>query len=143
MSKDIYKPESTTEISQVEARRQNLFQRRELTDIIKTHVELAREYGSKNAEKYYMSISRLLKNKLKLPQKDESGKPIPRSKYTTEELMLATIAERIAANALEYGLQQVLNGDIDEKYIEAPYKQAYVRLKESIETFVHMYGVKQ
>jgi phage regulator Rha-like protein len=110
----------------IEKRKRGKASRLEETNAIKRYVDYAKSHGSKNAEKYYMTISKMENKALFfLEQK------FPNVRDVLEGHQLETIAnaDRIVARQLE---QCVEDGK--------PYKEGYVMAKMAIESFSQLIG---
>jgi len=102
----------------LEKRKETKVIRRELTDMIQEFIEYAKNQGSKSAEKYYMSISRMELTGLFLL---EQKYPNYRDLMDFKQLNLIETADELIARSLKEAMNQGLN-----------YKKCYAYAKEQI-----------
>ncbi|MBF0463263.1 MAG: ORF6N domain-containing protein [Magnetococcales bacterium] len=93
--------------------------RRELTDAIQAFIEYARGQGSTHAERYYSNLTRMTRSVL--------GERANRDDLDAGQLVALAMAERIAAQAIQAGVQAAL-----------PYKAIYQAAKGRVTTMVAM-----
>jgi phage regulator Rha-like protein len=109
----------------LEKRRETKVMRRECTDKIQKFVEYAKAQGSKSAEKYYMSLTRMELTGLFII---EQKYPNHRDVMSMRQLNLIEMADEVIGNALEDGMNQGL-----------PYKECYVLAKERISQLARLF----
>ena len=90
------------------------------TDEIKALVTYAKENGSKNAEKYYITFSNLANKAVRIDSNQ-------RDTATTNQLNNLILIENIINHVIQEGLQQ-----------QAYYKEIYKSCKERIEQFKYI-----
>ena len=100
--------------------------RRETTDVIKEFIEYAKSQGSKNADQYYMVISKMLNSLLFIV---EGRYKNVRDMLTVRQLMTISSAEQIVERALSLGMKK-------NKY----YKEIYKDARKKVELFAEMHG---
>lgn len=110
----------------LEKRERGKVSRLEETDAIKLYVEYAKSQGSKNAQKYYMIISKMENKALFFL---EQKFPNLRSALQGHQLETIASADRIVARQLK---QCVDDGK--------PYKDGYQMAKKAIESFSELIG---
>jgi len=111
----------------LEKRELGKIERRLETDVIKEFVEYAFSQGSKNAKKYYMSISKMENHTLFNLDMLEMKFPNLRDVLEGYQLFTLQNADRIVARALKEGMKEQL-----------PYGEIYKLAKKRIETFVKL-----
>ena len=95
--------------------------RQKETDIIKDFIEYAIKQGSKNANKYYMNITKMTNKALELLIQTDDYKPL-RDLATITELGFIQMLDLRATQAIEDGIKRQL-----------PYKEIYKYAKEEVE----------
>ena len=95
--------------------------RQKETDIIKDFIEYATKQGSKNANKYYMNITKMTNKALELLMQTDDYKPL-RDLATITELGFIQMLDLRATQAIEDGIKRQL-----------PYKEIYKYAKEEVE----------
>ena len=95
--------------------------RQKETDIIKDFIEYAIKQGSKNANKYYMNITKMTNKALELLIQTDDYKPL-RDLATITELGFIQMLDLRATQAIEDGMKRQL-----------PYKEIYKYAKEEVE----------
>ena len=113
----------------LEKRALGKIERRLETDAIKTFVEYATAQGSKNANKYYMNISKMQNTTLFNLDMLEFKFSNLREVLEGHQLFTLQNADKIVARALKEGIEKELN-----------YKDIYKLAKERVETFVSLIG---
>lgn len=101
-------------------------QRLRMTDDIKAFVEYAKDQGSKNADKYYMIISRMTNSLLFIFQGKYQN---ARNLLTPEQLITLASAERIISKGLKDGMKA-----------KTFYKDIYKSIKSNVLAFAEMHG---
>ena len=100
--------------------------RKQTTDVMKEFVEYAKAQGSKNADKYYMSITKMMNGLLFIV----NGKfKVVRDALTIQQLMTTSSAEQIIDRGLRDGMSR-------KKY----YKDIYKDVKAKVELFAELHG---
>ena len=99
--------------------------RRECTDVIQRFIEYAKMQGSKSAEKYYMSISRMELTGLFIM---EQRFPNARDVMSIRQLNRIEMADEAIAISLEDSMKK-----------ELPYKECYQKAKEKIEAITAIF----
>lgn len=87
-------------------RAMGIVMRHELMDAVKEFVTYAKEAGSKNAENYYRTITRMIYRAL-FDFEDELDAP-PRERLTVSQLNWLQDAEMVAAKAIRFGIQKAM-----------------------------------
>lgn len=100
--------------------------RKQTTDVMKQFIEYAESQGSKNAEKYYCNITRMLNGLLFIV--DGKYKNI-RNMMSVPQLMTCSSAEQIIDRAIQDGMSR-------KKY----YKEIYKDVRAKVETFAELHG---
>ncbi len=100
--------------------------RKETTDIIQSFIDYARSQGSKNADKYYVNITKMMNGMLFIV--NGKFKNI-REVLTIQQLMTVSSAENIIVRAIEFGMSR-------KHY----YKDIYKDVKEKIMLFAKLHG---
>ena len=95
--------------------------RQKETDTIKDFIEYATKQGSKNANKYYMNITKMTNKALELLMQTDDYKPL-RDLATIAELGFIQMLDLRATQAIEDGMNRQL-----------PYKEIYKYAKEEVE----------
>ena len=95
--------------------------RQKETDVIKDFIEYATKQGSKNANKYYMNITKMTNKALELLIQTDEYKPL-RDLATITELGFIQMLDLRAMQAIEDGMKRQL-----------PYKEIYKYAKEEVE----------
>lgn len=109
-----------------EARKNGKDVRRIETDALQRFVAYAKTQGSRNAEKYYINVSRMQNRALFFI--DQKFKNI-RNLLDVHQLMTVAVADRIVVRALEKGMDSDLE-----------YKDIYRLAKAKIEEFADLHG---
>lgn len=89
--------------------------RKQETDAVKRLVDYAKEQGSRNAERYYSSLSKLA---------DKTAGIENREFATIEQLGMLALIERIIAKCISEGIEQ-----------QEPYKSIYQECRRRLEQF--------
>ena len=100
--------------------------RRQTTDMMQKFVEYASEQGSKNADKYYIAISKMLNDLLFTVEGKHKNL---RELLTTQQLMTVSSAEQIIDKGLSVGMA-------NKKF----YKDIFQEVKGKVEIFVELHG---
>lgn len=106
--------------------------RLELTDEIKTFIEYATNQGSSQANKYYITLTKLQYKALGLIEKNEKIDKQFRNTLDTMELSSLLSAERVARKALIDGIEQGLH-----------YKDIYQLAKQRVFQLADILVIKQ
>ncbi len=110
----------------IEARGSGILVRKEATDRMKEFVEYAKDQGSKNADRYYSNITRMLNSLLFIVNGKYKNL---REVMTVRQLMTISSAENIVDNALKMGISR-------KKY----YKDVYKDVKSKVAIFAELHG---
>ncbi len=113
----------------LEARTEGKLARLLETDAIVRLIEYAREQGSKSANMYYMSITKLVHRTQFAMKNGSPGSKQFRDKLDTIQLSFLTTAEYAVARAVEEGLDR-----------ELPYKEIYRHVKGKVKSYVNSVG---
>lgn len=100
--------------------------RRQTTDVMQKFVEYASEQGSKNADKYYIAISKMLNDLLFTVEGKHKNL---RELLTTQQLMTVSSAEQIIDKGLSVGMA-------NKKF----YKDIFQEVKGKVQIFVELHG---
>lgn len=100
--------------------------RRQTTDMMQKFVEYASEQGSKNADKYYIAISKMLNDLLFTVEGKHKNL---RELLTTQQLMTVSSAEQIIDKGLSVGMA-------NKKF----YKDVFQEVKGKVQIFVELHG---
>lgn len=100
--------------------------RRQTTDMMQKFVEYASEQGSKNADKYYISISKMLNDLLFTVEGKHKNL---RELLTLQQLMTISSAEQIIDKGLSVGMA-------NKKF----YKDIFQEVKGKVQIFVELHG---
>lgn len=127
MKKEIIRRSMLSENKQwVETRKAGKLVRRNETDTIQRFVAYAKAQGSQNAEMYYANISKMQNKSLFfMEQKFKNLRDI----LSLEQLSIVIVADRVAANAIEAGMNNAIH-----------YKEIYQLAKHKIEEFAASCG---
>lgn len=107
-----------------QARLQGKEMRKSVSDAIAEFVEYAKKQGSKNAEKYYSSITRMEYVALELISKSEKVPSKFRDSLDLMQICSLTMAEQLAKKAIQSGMEQGLH-----------YKEIYSLAKQRVIAF--------
>lgn len=110
----------------IETRREGKLTRLIATDTVKDFKEYAVEQGSKNAEKYYVNITKMMNSLLFIV--DGTYKNL-RDLLTPQQLMTVSSAEQIIDKALKDGMRK-----------KTYYKDIYKLVKERVQLFADLHG---
>jgi len=110
-------------------REEGKIERRVETDVIKNFVEYAKAQGSKNADKYYMVISKM--ENQSLFHLDYLSQKYPNIRDIAEGFQLDSLkmADRIVAKAIKEGMEESLN-----------YKDIYLKARDNVNQFAAVLG---
>jgi len=100
--------------------------RRQTTDVMQTFVEYAKNQGSKNADRYYSNITKMLNGLLFIVEGKFKN---VRSILTTRQLMTVSSAEQIIDRGLKDGMSR-------KKF----YKEIYKDVRTKVELFAELHG---
>lgn len=107
-----------------QARLQGKEMRKSVSDTIAEFVEYAKKQGSKNAEKYYSSITRMEYVALELISKSEKVPSKFRDSLDLMQICSLAMAEQLAKKAIQSGMEQ-----------EMHYKEIYSLAKQRVVAF--------
>lgn len=100
--------------------------RRQTTDVMQAFVEYAKDQGSKNSERYYGNITRMLNGLMFIV--DGKHKNL-RNILTVQQLMTVSSAEQIIDKGLSVGMSR-------KKF----YKEIYKDVRAKVELFAELHG---
>ena len=100
--------------------------RKQTTDTMKAFVEYAEEQGSRNAEKYYTNITRMLNSMMFIVEGTHKN---IRNMLTIQQLMTVSSAEQIIDKGLSLGMSRKMF-----------YKDIYVEVKNKVHLFADLHG---
>lgn len=107
-----------------QARIQSKQVRKDVTDIIKQFVDYASNQGSKSADRYYASITKMEYAALELLQFNEKVPTGFRDTLDSMDLSFLMTAEHVAKNSLLQGMKERLH-----------YKEIYILAKDKVNSF--------
>lgn len=115
-----------TEHGYVTSRNASKIVRKQTTDVMKRFVEYAESQGSKNANRYYSNITRMLNGLLFIVEGKFKN---VREVLTTQQLMTCSSAEQIIDRGLKDGMSR-------KRY----YKEIYKDVRSRVELFAELHG---